>query len=101
MGLVVGLADDIGHAQLLQVHGSQHGSRQIAANGDDSAVEIPGTQRPQDLLVLSVAHHRVGHVVGHLLHQIAALIQRQHLRAQCAQLPGKGLAEPAKTDYNV
>ena len=71
VGLVVGLADHIGNPQLLQVQGGQHGGRQIAADGHNGAVEVAHPQRPQYFLVLAVAHHGLGHIVGHLLHRVA------------------------------
>ena len=101
VGLVMGLAHNIGYAQLLQVHGGEYGGSQIVADGNDGAVEVPHPQGAEDLLILGISHHRVGHLVCHLLHQLAAYIQGQHLRPQAAKLPGNGGTEPAQADHNI
>ena len=63
VSLVMGLAHNIGHAQLLQVHGDQNGGGKIVTDGNDGTVKISGSQCPENLLVLGVAHCRVGHLV--------------------------------------
>ena len=101
VGLIVGLADDVGNAQFLQVHGDQHGSGQVVPDGDDRAVQVPDPQGPQNLFVLGIAHNRVGHIVGDLLNIVALHIQGQNLRPQLAQLTGQSRAEPAQSDNRV
>ena len=97
----MGLADDVGYTQFLQVHGDQHRCRQVVANGDDGAVKIPHPQGTQHFLVLGVAHHSLSHIVRKLLHQAAVDIHSQHLRPQHAKLPGQGGAKPSQTDHNI
>ena len=97
----MGLADDKGDAQLLQVHGDEHRGRQIVANGNDGAVHIPDPQGPEDLLILGIPHYGVGHFAGHLLHQVSLYIQGQYLRPQLAQLPGQRGSKPAQADHNI
>ena len=101
VGLIVGLADDVRNLQFLQVHGDQHRSRQVIADGDDRTVHIPDTQCPQHILVLGISHHSVGHIVCHQLHQIAAHIHCQHLRPQGAKLLCKRLSKQAQADNCV
>ena len=71
----------------------------IIAIKRDGAIKILGTQCPLDLLVLGIGHHRMGHIVAHLLHQLAADIHRQHLAAQFTQAASH-LAAKASQSYN-
>ena len=94
----MGLANNIGNAKLLQVHGDQHRGRQIVTDGDDGTVQIPDPQGLQHFLILGITHDRMGHISGDLLHKVRPDIQDQDLRAQLAQLPGKGRAKAAKAN---
>ena len=95
------LAYDIGNPQFLQIHHCQHRGGKIAADGNHGAVKIARSQRPQHFLVLTVAHHRVGHMVGKLLHQIIPPIHSKHLALLLTQLAGDLRAKPAQADYQI
>ena len=97
----MGFTDNEGNVQFLQIHNNQHACRQIVTDGNDGAVKITDAQRPKHLFVLCVAHHSMGHIVGNLLHQIAAHIQRQHFTALLAELTGYFRAKPAKADHTI
>ena len=101
MGLIMGLADHIGHTQFFQIHGSQHRCRQIVADGNDGAVKILGTQSLQHILVPGICHDSLGYIRTDLLNQFASGVNGQHLAAQFTQPPGNFAAKPAKSDYDI
>ena len=101
VGFVVGLADDLRHAKLLQIHGRQHRRAQITADGHNGAVEIRHTQRLEHILVLGVAHHSPGHIPSDLLDFFTALVNHHHLAPQRAEVFGHVDAEAAKADNHI
>ena len=97
----MGLAHHIGYSKFFQIHGNQHGGRQIFSDGDDGAVEIGCAQSPQHLLVLRVSRHSVGHIVCHLIDKIAANVHGKHFTAQLTELTRDLCAKATQTNYNI
>ena len=97
--MALGLAHHLLHPGLLQVQGDEGAVPHVAAGGHDGAVKIAHSQSPQHRRVLGVPGHRVGHLLGHLLHPLAVGVDGQHFMAQAAQLGGHRAAKAPQADH--
>ena len=95
------LANDHGHVQCLEVQGDENAGGQIAAHRHHSAVHVAHAQRGKHLFIPCIAHHRIGHAVGELLHLLGILVDDHDLVAQLLELQGQRRAEPSQSNNNV
>ena len=99
--LVGRLAEDLGHAELLQVERHDHTGGQIRADGQHRTVVVAHAERAQHLFVARVTHDRIGHVVFNALHIFLRGIDRQNFIAEFIKLAGHRGAEFSKANDNI
>lgn len=101
VGFVARLAEDLRHAQLLQIDRGESGGGKVAADAHNGTVKILYADGAQKLLVPGVAYHRPKGDVRKGLHLLLPDVQNHDVRAHGAEPFGDLPPEATEADYDV
>ena len=93
------LRPDLRHLEVDEVRGDEDGCLDRRADRDDGDLEVLGADLLEGVDVLRIGLHGVGHPLGPLLHEVEALVDREHLAIEAVELAGARGPEPAESDH--